>query len=270
MPLVLIDAGHGNIASSLRDVRTFVNDLTAHGYNVLLNLDQITASDLNTETVKLLIINAFDPALMTAPEQQAIGDFVKAGGSLWVNGIADYAGKISLGGQLVARSINNLVGVVESTTGYTVPIRMNSDEVIDGNNNNGYPWGVIWHNFPSECTTGIGVNVENIAIVVAVFADRSGRASPDARRSGQQRRTSSCRAMRMPVYGTLRRSQPHPQYQLGHGRARLHLHRRVTRCRAAARLLTCRGPCRPRCSSTATPTIRYDIFCLHGGRWQAE
>ncbi|MBP7689031.1 MAG: Ig-like domain-containing protein, partial [Thermoflexales bacterium] len=64
VPLVLIDAGHGNIASTPRDVRTFVNDLTAHGYNVLLNLDAITASDLNTETVKLLIINAYGPTQM--------------------------------------------------------------------------------------------------------------------------------------------------------------------------------------------------------------
>jgi uncharacterized repeat protein (TIGR01451 family) len=176
VPLVLIDSGHGNIASSLRDVRTFVNDLTAHGYNVLLNLDQITASDLNTETVKLLIINAFDPALMTLPEQQAIGDFVKAGGSLWVNGIADYAGKISWAG-VSSTAINNLIGVVESTTGYTVPIRMNSDEVLDGNNNNGYPWGVIWHNFPSEYTSGIGVNVENTqSWSLCSLTDRAGQA----------------------------------------------------------------------------------------------
>ena len=98
MPLVLIDAGHGNIASTPRDVRTFVNDLTAHGYNVLLNLDQITAGDLNTETVKLLIINAYGPDQLQASELQAIGDFVNAGGSLWLNGIADYAGKIAWAG----------------------------------------------------------------------------------------------------------------------------------------------------------------------------
>ena len=161
VPLVLIDAGHGNIASSPRDVRTFVNDLTVHGYNVLLNLDQITASDLNTETVKLLIINAYGPDQLQTSELEAIGDFINAGGSLWLNGIADYAGKINWAGNS-STLLNGLVTSIESSTGYTVPIRMNSDEVLDGNDNNGYPWGVLWHNFPSEYATGIGLNVEKI------------------------------------------------------------------------------------------------------------
>jgi DNA/RNA endonuclease YhcR with UshA esterase domain len=161
VPLVLIDAGHGNIASTPRDVRTFVNDLTAHGYNVLLNLDAITASDLNTETVKLLIINAYGPAQLQASELQAIGDFVNAGGSLWLNGIADYAGKIAWAGNS-STILNGLMASLESSTGYTIPLRMNSDEVLDGNDNNGYPWGVLWHIFPAAATTGIGMNVENI------------------------------------------------------------------------------------------------------------
>lgn len=161
VPLVLIDAGHGNIASTPRDVRTFVNDLTAHGYNVLLNLDQITASDLNTETVKLLIINAYGPDQLQASELQAIGDFVNAGGSLWLNGIADYAGKIAWAGNS-STILNGLVASIESSTGYTVPIRLNSDEVLDGNDNNGYPWGVLWHIFPAAATTGIGMNVEDV------------------------------------------------------------------------------------------------------------
>ena len=161
VPLVLIDAGHGNIASTPRDVRTFVNDLTAHGYNVLLNLDQITASDLNTETVKLLIINAYGPNQFAPSELQAVGNFVNAGGSLWLNGIADYEGKIAWAGQS-STLLNGLVISVEATTGYTVPIRMNSDEVLDGNDNNGYPWGVLWHNFPGDTATGIGMSVEKI------------------------------------------------------------------------------------------------------------
>jgi hypothetical protein len=161
VPLVLIDAGHGNIASTPRDVRTFVNDLTAHGYNVLLNLDQITASDLNTETVKLLIVNAYGPSQMLVTETQAIANFVNAGGSLWINGLADYTGKVAWAGTTSNR-FNELLTSIESTTGYTIPIRVNSDEVLDGNDNNGYPWGVIFHNFPSAEATGIGMNVENI------------------------------------------------------------------------------------------------------------
>ena len=160
VPLVLIDAGHGNIASTPRDVRTFVNDLTAHGYNVLLNLDTITASDLNTETVKLLIVNAYGPDQMTVTETQAIANFVNAGGSLWLNGLADYTGKVTWAGTTSNR-FNELLTSIEATTGYTVPVRVNSDEVLDGNNNNGYPWGVLFHIFPNAAN-GFGTNVENI------------------------------------------------------------------------------------------------------------
>lgn len=161
VPLVLIDAGHNNVASTPRDVRTFVNDLTAHGYNVLLNLDQLTASDLNTETVKLLVINAYGPNQLTVTETQAVANFVNAGGSLWLNGLADYTGKISWAGTTSNR-FNELLGAIESTVGVTIPIRVNSDEVLDGNDNNGYPWGVVYHTFPSAVSTGIGVNVERI------------------------------------------------------------------------------------------------------------
>jgi uncharacterized protein YdeI (BOF family) len=161
VPLVLIDAGHGNVASTPRDVRSFVNDLTAHGFNVLLNLDQIDASDLNTETVKLLVINAYGPDQFTVTETQNIANFVNAGGSLWLNGLADYTGKISWAGTTSNR-FNELLTALQTTTGYTIPIRFNSDEVLDGNDNNGYPWGVIFHNFPSAAATGIGMNVQRI------------------------------------------------------------------------------------------------------------
>ena len=160
VPLVLIDAGHGNIASTPRDVRTFVNDLTAHGYNVLLNLDQIDASDLNTETVKLLIVNAYGPNQLTVTETQNIANFVEAGGSLWLNGLADYTGKVSWAGTTSNR-FNEMLTAIQAATGYTIPVRFNSDEVLDGNDNNGYPWGVLFHNFPSA-NLGIGMNVERI------------------------------------------------------------------------------------------------------------
>ena len=161
VPLVLIDAGHGNVAAGPRDVRMFVNDLTAHGYNVLLNLDQIDATDLNTETVKLLIINAYGPSQFTVTETQNVANFVKAGGSLWLNGLADYAGKVAWAGTTSNR-FNELLAAIESTVGYTIPIRVNSDEVLDGNNNNGYPWGTLFHIFPAAATSGLGMNVENI------------------------------------------------------------------------------------------------------------
>jgi len=176
VPLVLLDAGHNNISAAPADTRLFVNDLTAHGYNILFNLDAITASDLNTETVKLLIINAYGPNQFTSDELQAIGNFVNAGGSLWLNGLADYTGKVDWAGTLSTR-MDGLLASIETTTGYTIPVRFNSDEVLDGNDNNGYPWGVLWHNFPGAGSTGVGMNVERIqSWSLNSFVDRNGMA----------------------------------------------------------------------------------------------
>lgn len=161
VPLVLIDAGHGNIGAGPRDARLFVKDLTDHGYNVLFNLDAITPSDLNTETVKLLIINAYGPAQFTQDEMNAIGDFVKAGGSVWLNGMSDYDAKVPWAYNLADR-LNELVAAIEARVGAQVPVRFNDDEVLDGNDNNGYPWGVLWHDYPAAAQTGIGINVEKI------------------------------------------------------------------------------------------------------------
>ena len=174
IPLVLIDSGHNNIAAKLSDVRLFMNDLTAHGYNVLLNLDDITASDLNTNTVKLLILNAYGPDSLKPAELVAIGNFVNAGGSLWLNGLADYTGKVYWAADVSIR-MNEILTAVETTTAYTIPVRFNSDEVEDGNNNNGYTWGVTWHIFPGAATTGVGMNVENIqSWSLNSFVDRDG------------------------------------------------------------------------------------------------
>ncbi len=64
---------------------------------------------------------------------------------------------------------------IETVTGQMVNMRMNDDEVIDGNTNNGYPFGVIWHDFPGAATTGIGVNVESVATwSLNSIIDRSG------------------------------------------------------------------------------------------------
>jgi uncharacterized protein YdeI (BOF family) len=42
-------------------------------------------------------------------------------------------------------------------------MRMNDDEVIDGNTNNGYVFGVHFQSFPGADATGIGVNVESVS-----------------------------------------------------------------------------------------------------------
>lgn len=161
VPLVLIDAGHNNIGVDPRGSRAFVNDLVAHGYNVLFNLDELTAADLNTETVKLLILNAYGPNSLTVTETRAIADFVAAGGNLWLNGMSDYTGKVWWA-YSVADRMNGLVSAIESRTGVSIPVRFNDDEVLDGNDNNGYPWGVQWHIYPVSPTTGVGMNVLRI------------------------------------------------------------------------------------------------------------
>ncbi|MBN2392422.1 MAG: DUF11 domain-containing protein [Anaerolineae bacterium] len=162
VPLVLIDAGHNNIGTANpRDARHFTNDLTAHGYNVLFNLDEITPSDLNTTTVKLLILNAYGPSQLTAAEIDAIAEYVATGGSLWLNGMSDYTGKVAWANTVADRQ-NAVVAAIEAETGANVPIRMNDDEVLDGNDNNGYPWGVLWHVYPAAQESGVGLNVEKI------------------------------------------------------------------------------------------------------------
>jgi uncharacterized protein YdeI (BOF family) len=52
---------------------------------------------------------------------------------------------------------------VETVTGQDINMRMNDDEVIDANTNNGYVFGVIWQDFPGAAATGIGLNVESVA-----------------------------------------------------------------------------------------------------------
>ncbi len=42
-------------------------------------------------------------------------------------------------------------------------MRLNDDELLDGDDNNGYPWGVVWGSFPSANITGIGMNIEALA-----------------------------------------------------------------------------------------------------------
>ncbi|WP_075074266.1 Ig-like domain-containing protein [Longilinea arvoryzae] len=161
LPLILIDAGHGNVNASGRDMGPFIDDLSAHQFNVLKNLDELTASDLNPDVVKLLVITAPQTAY-TAAELESIANFVNAGGNLLLCGLADYTGKVPWA-DTVANRENAILDRIESATGQTINMRMNDDEVIDGNTNNGYPFGVIWQDFPSADTTGIGVNVENVS-----------------------------------------------------------------------------------------------------------
>jgi len=186
VPLIVIDYGHNNIASDPSAVRPFVNDMTAHGYNILFNLDEITATDLNTATTKLLIINAFGPAPLTEAELTAIANYVAAGGSVWLNGLSDYTGKVEWA-DTAADRLNDIAVAVETRTGQQIPIRMNDDEVLDGNNNNGYQWGVIWHLFPSAFETGIGMNVDGIqtwSVSSLVDRNRQGLSQADLGENG--------------------------------------------------------------------------------------
>jgi methionine-rich copper-binding protein CopC/uncharacterized protein YdeI (BOF family) len=161
LPLILIDASHGNMNAAGNDMKPFIDDLSDHNYNVLKNLDTLTADDLNTDVVKLLIITAPETAY-TTEERDAIANYVAAGGNLWIGGLADYTGSVPWAATVADRE-NAILATIETVTGQTINMRMNDDEVIDGNTNNGYVFGVIWQNFPSASTTGIGLNVENVS-----------------------------------------------------------------------------------------------------------
>jgi len=161
LPLILIDAGHGNLNTAGNEMKPFINDLSAHKYNVLKNLDTLTAADLNPEVVKLLMISAPETAY-TTDELSAIADYVAAGGSIWLGGLADYTGKVAWANTVADRE-NAILAAIETRTGQNINMRMNDDEVIDGNTNNGYVFGVIFQDFPGAASTGIGVNVESVS-----------------------------------------------------------------------------------------------------------
>jgi DNA/RNA endonuclease YhcR with UshA esterase domain/uncharacterized protein YdeI (BOF family)/methionine-rich copper-binding protein CopC len=161
LPLILIDAGHGNVNATGNDMAPFINDLSAHGYNVLKNLDELTVDDLNPAVVKLLFITAPQTAY-TSDEITVIANYVNAGGSLWMGGLADYNASLPWAATVADRE-NAILDAIETVTGQDVNMRMNDDEVIDGNTNNGYVFGVVWQDFPSAETTGIGMNVESVA-----------------------------------------------------------------------------------------------------------
>ncbi len=118
--------------------------------NVLKNLDTLTAADLDNDVVKLLIITAPLTAY-TADELTAIGNFIDAGGSLWMLGISDYTSSgANIWTTTNALRENAILDAIETATGQQINMRMNDDEVVDGNTNNGYPFGVVWHDFPSS------------------------------------------------------------------------------------------------------------------------
>ncbi len=159
VPLILIDAGKGNLNATGNEMSMFIDDLSAHNYNVLKNLDTLTAADLDPAVVKLLFITAPESAYSEA-ELAAIGNYVKAGGNLWLSGVSDYPPG-SWAATAAGRE-NAILTAIESATNAVINMRFNDDEIIDGNDNNGYPFGVAWGSFPSASTTGIGMNVEAI------------------------------------------------------------------------------------------------------------
>jgi uncharacterized repeat protein (TIGR01451 family) len=161
LPLVLIDAAHGNTNAAGREMRMFVKDLSDHRYNVLKNLAPLTAATLNTDTVKLLVITAPETAY-TSDELDAIANYAATGGSLWICGLADYTGKV-LWANTVTDRLNSILDRIETRTGSNINMRLNDDEVIDGNTNNGYVFGVEPGSFPGQAATSIGVNVKKIS-----------------------------------------------------------------------------------------------------------
>jgi uncharacterized protein YdeI (BOF family) len=160
LPLILIDAGKGNLNAEGNEMQPLINDLSNHHYNVLKNLNELTFADLDPAVVKLVIITAPEFAY-SAEELSNIGNYVAAGGSLWLIGMSDYTGSVAWAGTVADRE-NAILAAIETATGSTIHMRLNDDEIIDGNDNNGYIFGPRWSIFPLAQTTGIGVNIESI------------------------------------------------------------------------------------------------------------
>lgn len=153
VPLVIIDAAHNNFATAGDEMGPFMESLAKNHINTVKNLDELTAADL--ASAQALVITA--PMNTTAnnkPYSQAeiatIAAYVGAGGRLWLSGISDYDDGDA------NQELNAILAAIPETAA-----RFNDDEVVDGNNNNGYPWGVWWHVFPNAETTGVGLNVAN-------------------------------------------------------------------------------------------------------------
>ena len=98
----------------------------------------------------------------TSAELTAIGDYVAAGGNVWLCGLSDYTGSVPWAATVANRE-NDILTAIETHTGSQINMRMNDDEIIDGDDNNGYVFGPIWGNFPTEYSTTIGINVEAMA-----------------------------------------------------------------------------------------------------------
>lgn len=48
-----------------------------------------------------------------------------------------------------AQKLNAILEAIDGTNA-----RFNDDEALDGNDNNGYPWGIVWHVFPRADDAG--------------------------------------------------------------------------------------------------------------------
>jgi hypothetical protein len=123
LPLILIDAGHGNLSTAGREMRLFIDDLSAHQYNVLKNMDELTPADLDPNVVRLLIITAPQYAY-TSAELSAIGDYMAAGGNLWMLGLSDYTGKVPWAATVANRE-NDILAAIEGSTGAQINMRVN-------------------------------------------------------------------------------------------------------------------------------------------------
>ncbi len=155
VPLIMVDAGHKNKNTGAPMAR-FLADLSAHNYNVLYNLDEITAEELASVHLLILTDPGDDPDNpYTITETEATAQYVARGGALWLAGEADYKNQGN------SDELNSILVAIEAAAGEAIPVRFNDDEVIDGDDNNGYPWGVTWHVFLTDTvfSTGVGVNV---------------------------------------------------------------------------------------------------------------
>lgn len=153
--LMVVDAAHWNneVAGATVFIQPFIDDMVRNGINVILNRDEISDDDLAQADILFItapITDSVDTPFSPA-EREAIGRYLARGGGLWLAGVSDYDDT-----NAAARDLNSIIETANTILTDTIRIKYNDDEVLDGDENNGYPWGVQWYIFPHARDTGIG------------------------------------------------------------------------------------------------------------------
>jgi 2',3'-cyclic-nucleotide 2'-phosphodiesterase (5'-nucleotidase family)/3',5'-cyclic AMP phosphodiesterase CpdA len=149
---VLLDKAHEN-ADVPGTMVNFMELLRRYGYNVILNESPITVQTL--ANVDVLVINTPSGSSkdFTADEEEAIGQWVRSGGSVMIASKSNYGNDSTL--------MNSLMEAIGTN------IRFNNDNVYEPEDSDKYSGGMVWsvysYNLP-ETESKLNENMEAIRI----------------------------------------------------------------------------------------------------------